>query len=67
LGPGFARQGVVDDFHRGLHVDVFGAVDEKVFSSSDAARAGRNFILRYVDAERIAIAMAFLIDDLAAA
>ena len=67
LGPGFAGQGVVDDFYRRLDVDEFGAVDEKILSPGHAPRAGRNLILGDVGAKRIAIAVAFLIDDLAPA
>ena len=45
LRPGFASQGVVDDFNSRLDVDKFVAFDKKVFSPGHAPHCGGNFIL----------------------
>jgi hypothetical protein len=65
--PRFARQGVFDDFDGGLDVHIFRAFDKEIFSACDAALRRGDFVLRDIDAHGVAVAVTFLIDDLAAA
>ena len=67
MGWDFPSQGVIDNFDRRLYVDEFGTFDKKVLSPADAPLASGNFILGYIDPQRIAISMAFPLNDLTSA